>query len=53
MGSRYLYIILVVWLERLLTRNDYRRRSDETFVPWGQGQHRGVIPPQDQRTGNT
>jgi dolichol-phosphate mannosyltransferase len=53
MGSRYLYIILVVWLERLLTRNDYRRRSDETFVPWEQGQHRRVNPAQDQRTGNT
>src|SRR5213079_1243339 len=26
MGSRYVYIILVVWLERLLTKNDYRRR---------------------------
>lgn len=34
MGSRYLYIILVVWLERLLTRNDYRRRPEEVFVPW-------------------
>jgi dolichol-phosphate mannosyltransferase len=27
MGSRYLYILLVVWLERLLTQDDYRRRS--------------------------
>ena len=34
MGSRYVYIILVVWLERLLTKNDYRRRSEEVFVPW-------------------
>jgi dolichol-phosphate mannosyltransferase len=25
MGSRYLYIVLNVWLERLLTRGDYRR----------------------------
>ncbi|HEU5314648.1 MAG TPA: glycosyl transferase, partial [Chloroflexota bacterium] len=24
-GSRYLYIVLNVWLERLLTRGDYRR----------------------------
>jgi len=52
MGSRYLYIILVVWLERLLIKNDYRRRSDETFAPWEQGQQRGAIPPQDHRTGN-
>jgi dolichol-phosphate mannosyltransferase len=26
MGSRYLYIVLNVWLERLLTRGDYHRR---------------------------
>jgi dolichol-phosphate mannosyltransferase len=25
MGSRYLYVVLNVWLERLLTRGDYRR----------------------------
>jgi dolichol-phosphate mannosyltransferase len=29
MGSRYLYIVLIVWLEKLLTRDDYRRRSDD------------------------
>ena len=28
MGSRYLFIILYVWLERLLSRGDYRRRPD-------------------------
>jgi dolichol-phosphate mannosyltransferase len=28
MGSRYLFIILYCWLERRLTRNDYRNRSD-------------------------
>jgi dolichol-phosphate mannosyltransferase len=33
MGSRYLYIVLNVWLERLLTRGDYRRRVDETPQP--------------------
>jgi dolichol-phosphate mannosyltransferase len=27
MGSRYLYIVLIVWLEKLLTRDDYRRRQ--------------------------
>ena len=42
MGSRYVYIILVVWLERLLTKNDYRRRSEEGFVPW----------PAKERTGS-
>jgi dolichol-phosphate mannosyltransferase len=25
MGSRYLFIVLYVWLERLLSRGDYRR----------------------------
>lgn len=27
MGSRYLFIVLYVWLERKLSRGDYRRRS--------------------------
>lgn len=27
MGSRYLYIVLIVWLEKLLTKGDYRRQS--------------------------
>ncbi len=27
MGSRYLFIVLYVWLERLLSRGDYRRRN--------------------------
>lgn len=35
MGSRYLYIILNVWLERLLTKGDYQRPQDERFRPWG------------------
>ena len=34
MGSRYLFIVLNVWLERLLTRGDYRRPADERFRPW-------------------
>jgi hypothetical protein len=25
MGSRYLFIVLHVWLEKMLTRGDYRR----------------------------
>lgn len=29
MGSRYLYIILNIWLERLLTRGDYHRKDKE------------------------
>lgn len=34
MGSRYLYIVLIVWLERLLTKGDYYRPDGEYFVPW-------------------
>jgi dolichol-phosphate mannosyltransferase len=30
MGSRYLFIVLYVWLEKLLTRGDYRRSADQT-----------------------
>ena len=33
-GSRYLYIVLNVWMEKLLTRGDYRRPTHETFEPW-------------------
>ncbi len=36
MGSRYLYIILAVWLEKLLTRGDYRRRTREGIEPWSE-----------------
>jgi dolichol-phosphate mannosyltransferase len=34
-GSRYLFIVLYVWLERWLTRGDYRRTPGERFQPWG------------------
>ncbi len=34
MGSRYLYIVLNVWLEKMLTQGDYRRPRGEEFVPW-------------------
>lgn len=30
MGSRYLFIVLIVWLEKLLTRGDYHRREGAT-----------------------
>ena len=33
-GSRYLYIVLNVWMERLLTRGDYRRPANESFKRW-------------------
>lgn len=36
MGSRYLFIILCVWLEKLLTRGDYDRRTSEQTAPWPQ-----------------
>jgi dolichol-phosphate mannosyltransferase len=34
MGSRYLYIVFNIWLEKLLTHNDYRRPAHEKFVPF-------------------
>jgi dolichol-phosphate mannosyltransferase len=39
-GSRYLFIVLNVWLERLLTKGDYRRAAGEHFRPWGAGDRR-------------
>jgi len=33
MGSRYLFIVLNVWLERMLTRGDYKRRRDDVDRP--------------------
>ena len=33
-GSRYLFTLLTVWFEWLLTRNDYRRPAQEKFIPW-------------------
>jgi dolichol-phosphate mannosyltransferase len=33
MGSRYLYIVLIVWLEKLLTKGDYRRRCGKALSP--------------------
>ncbi|MFZ0944871.1 MAG: glycosyltransferase family 2 protein [Syntrophobacteraceae bacterium] len=32
MGSRYLFILLSVWLEKLLTRDDYHREQEEIFL---------------------
>jgi dolichol-phosphate mannosyltransferase len=33
MGSRYLFIVLYVWLESMLTRGDYRRKDSAAVVP--------------------
>jgi len=33
-GSRYLFIVLNVWMERLLTQGDYHRPVGECFKPW-------------------
>lgn len=43
-GSRYLFIVLYVWLEAMLTKGDYRRRDGERFRPWEQpdGASRGT-----------
>jgi len=34
MGSRYLFIVFYVWLERMLTKGDYRRPQGQSFRPW-------------------
>lgn len=34
MGSRYLFIVLYVWLEKILTRGDYRRPPGQVFKQW-------------------
>ena len=34
MGSRYLFIVLYVWLEHHLSRGDYRRDGDPLQGPW-------------------
>ena len=44
MGSRYLFIVLYIWLEKLLTRGDYRRPADQVFKRWPQ-------PPPDATRG--
>lgn len=36
MGSRYLFIVLYIWLEKLLTRGDYSRPPGEVFKRWPQ-----------------
>jgi len=41
MGSRYLFIVLSVWLEKMLTRGDYHRRDGD--APG----RRGAAPPRD------
>ncbi len=33
MGSRYLFICLYVWLEKMLSRGDYRKRADNEALP--------------------
>ncbi len=35
MGSRYLYIVLIVWLEKLLARGDYRRPASDAVRSGG------------------
>jgi hypothetical protein len=34
-GSRYLFIVLSVWLEKMLTRGDYRRADGGQTLPAG------------------
>jgi dolichol-phosphate mannosyltransferase len=42
MGSRYLYITLLVWLEHHLSRGDYRRPGYRDYRPVASGDRAGV-----------
>jgi hypothetical protein len=44
MGSRYLHIVLMVWLEKRLTMGDYRRTEQQDFVPWTDGAAPAAMP---------
>jgi dolichol-phosphate mannosyltransferase len=39
MGSRYLFTVLNIWLEKVLTRNDYIRPNEDKFSPWQKPTH--------------
>jgi dolichol-phosphate mannosyltransferase len=45
MGSRYLFIVLYIWLERFLTHGDYNRPSGESFNPWPEKPRASRFPP--------
>lgn len=46
-GSRYLFVVLIVWLERLLTKGDYRRID----VPARTAPHTSLSPEAGQSAG--
>ncbi len=51
MGSRYLFICLYVWLEKTLSRGDYRKRSDaEPSPPASPGSADRIDPPSSGQT---
>jgi dolichol-phosphate mannosyltransferase len=43
-GSRYLFTLLSVWFEYLLTRKDYQREATEHFIPWSEIEQRHEPP---------
>lgn len=51
MGSRYLFICLYVWLEKTLSRGDYRKRSDMSpSLPAPSGSANRTDPPSSGQT---
>jgi dolichol-phosphate mannosyltransferase len=48
-GSRYLFIVLYVWLEHVLTHGDYHRPAGEHFEAWDMRQKRARITHQVKR----
>jgi dolichol-phosphate mannosyltransferase len=44
MGSRYLYVVLNMWLEKLLIPEDYHRPKGEVFSPFPDPSDTSVLP---------
>jgi dolichol-phosphate mannosyltransferase len=42
MSSRYLYVVLILWLEKLLINEDFHRPDGEVFVPWDENSERQI-----------
>lgn len=51
-GSRYLFTLLTVWFEFMLTREDYRRDRLESFKPWAQHHPSDAIETSETQISN-
>jgi dolichol-phosphate mannosyltransferase len=46
-GTRYFFIVLYVWLEKMLTYDDYKRPHGERFKPWNASDNPEAKSPHD------